>query len=236
MVTDHKKSNAGFLIIFLMLVTLAGFYPTYISKFPAFENVTNVHHFHGAMMMTWYFLLVIQPFLIRYKKYKIHRMLGKVSYVVAPLVLYSIFLAAQHEYYRDMTYHTKDESLAGLALDITSLVAFAVCYVLAIVNIRNTLIHMRYMIGTVLIIMGPGILRIIAVYEPFGDLKFPTVVLYSYLICASIAVGLIIYDLVNSKPYKPYLTMAFIIGIYLTYLNRMSDWWLAIAGTIEAIF
>jgi hypothetical protein len=89
---NHRSnaSTAGVLIIALMLLTLAGFYPTYISKFPTFENVTKVHHFHGAMMMMWVSLLAVQPFLIAYKKYKIHRTLGQVSYVVAPIVLYSI--------------------------------------------------------------------------------------------------------------------------------------------------
>src|SRR6186713_475252 len=91
MATAYSKTNAGFLIVFLMLLTLAGFYPTYISKFPAFENITNVQHFHGAMMMIWFSLLIVQPFLIGYKKHDVHRTLGKLSYVVVPVVLYSIF-------------------------------------------------------------------------------------------------------------------------------------------------
>ena len=88
----HTKLNVGFLIIFLMIITLIGFYPTYISKFPSFTDITSIHHFHGAMMMIWFLLLIIQPFLIGYKKYTIHRTLGKLSYVIAPLVLFSIFL------------------------------------------------------------------------------------------------------------------------------------------------
>jgi hypothetical protein len=231
------KTNVGFLIITLMVLTLVGFYPTYISKFPSFEHVTTVQHFHGAMMMLWFSLLVVQPFLISYKKYRIHRILGKISYVIAPLVMYSIFLASKYEYYRDTTNLTVDESLAGLALDMTSLIAFGICYVLAIINIKNTPMHMRYMVGTALIIMGPGIMRILAIYQIFGDISFPTVVLYSYIICISIAIGLIGYDLIKSKTYKPYLVvMGLMIGIYLTYLNRMSDWWLSIAGAIAGIF
>ena len=237
MATDQTKTNTGFLIIALMLLTLVGFYPTYISKFPTFENITNVQHFHGAMMMIWFSLLVVQPFLIRYKKYKIHRAIGKASYAIAPIVIFSIFLASKYEYYRDITNFTKDESLAGLALDITSLIAFGICYILAIINRKNTPLHMRYMVGTALIIMGPGIMRMIAIYEIFGDIGFPTVVLYSYIICASIGVGLIVYDLIKTKPYIPYLVaVGLIVGIYLTYLNRMSDWWLSVARAIAAGF
>ena len=237
--TDHRidANTAGVLILALMMLTLAGFYPTYISRFPTFDNVTNVQHFHGAMMMIWFSLLVVQPFLIAYKKYDIHRTLGKLSYVVAPVVLYSIFLASQHEYYRDRTHLTEHESLAGLSLDISSLIAFGVCYVLAIINRKNTPLHMRYMIGTALIIMGPGIMRIIAVYDVFGDISFPTVVQYTQLICAGIGLGLVVHDLTQSKPYKPYLiAVGLTVGIYLIYLNRMSAWWLAVAGAIASVF
>ncbi len=163
--------------------------------------------------------------------------MGRLWYVVAPIVLYSIFLAAQYEYYRDLTHLTEDESLAGLSLDITSLIAFGICYVLAIINTNNTPLHMRYMIGTALIIMGPGIMRLIAVYKLFGDITFPTVVLHAFLTSAGIGVGLPAYDLTQSKPYKPYLVVVGLtVGIYLTYLNRMSDWWLAVADAIASVF
>jgi len=93
------------------------------------------------------------------------------------------------------------------------------------------------MIGTALIIMGPGIMRIIAVYDVFGDISFPTVVQYSQLICAGIGLGLVVHDLTQSKPYKPYLVaVGLTVGIYLTYLNRMSVWWLAVAGAIASVF
>lgn len=230
---ENTKTNVGFLMVSLMILTLIGFYPTYISKFPGFKNITNIQHFHGAMMMAWFVLLIIQPFLIRYKKYEIHRTLGKLSYVVAPLVLVSIFLAARSEYYRDLEYATEDQSLGGLALDITNLVAFGVCYTLAILNRHNTAYHMRYMVCTAILILGPGVMRIIAIYEIFGPIDFPTNVFYTYAIGISISVGLIIYDLIKGLPYKPYLVViGLMIGICFIYLYRMSDWWLAIAGKI----
>ena len=230
---ENTKTNVGFLMVLLMILTLIGFYPTYISKFPAFKNLTNVHHFHGAMMMTWFVLLIVQPFLIRYKKYEIHRILGKISYVVAPLVLLSIFLAARGEYYRDLEYITEDQNLAGLALDITNLVAFGVCYTLAMFNTHNTPYHMRYMVSTAILMLGPGVMRVIAIYEVFGPMNFPTNVLYTYAIGISISIALIIYDLIKGLPYKPYLVViGLMIGISFVYLNRMSDWWLAISGKI----
>lgn len=237
MITDQRKTNAEFLVIVLTALTLIGFYPTYFSKFPVFEHVTSVHHFHGAMMMIWFSLLIIQPFLIRYNKYAFHRTLGKASYAIAPVVLYSIFLASQYEYYRDRTHLTEDESLAGLALDMTSILAFGICYVLAIIHRKNTPLHLRYMVGTALIIMGPGIIRTILIYQIFGEIDFPTATLYTYLISVVIAIGLLAYDLMKRKTYQPYLVVVVLMtGIYLTYVNKMSVWWLSIAGAIAKIF
>lgn len=233
----YGKTNGAILVIVLMIVTLVGFYPTYISKFPSFEDVTTVHHFHGAMMMLWFSFLIVQPLLITYKKYSLHRALGKISYVVAPLVLYSIFLASQHEYYRDLTHSTEAESLAGLALDMTSIVAFGICYGLAIRNVKNTQVHMRYMVGTILIMMGPGIMRIVLVYQPFSQVSFPTGVLYTFIISLGIGLALLAFDLLKGKPYKPYLVaLSLMTGIYLAFIYRMSDWWQAIAGAIAIVF
>ena len=231
------KTNVGFLIITLMLLTLIGFYPTYISKFPSFENVTTVQHFHGVMMMLWFLLLVIQPFLIKYNKLALHRILGKASYAIAPLVMYSIFVASKYEYYRDITQGTKEESLAGLALDMTSIIAFGICYILAIINKKITPLHMRYMVGTALIIMAPGIVRIILIYQPFGVINFPTGVLYTFIICLGITLGLLANDLIKRRPYIPYLVVVGLtVGVYLTFVSRFSDWWQWVAGGIAQAF
>ena len=57
-----SKTNSGYLLVGLMFLTLIGFYPTYISKFPEFNGITTVHHFHGAMMMLWFVFLIVQQF------------------------------------------------------------------------------------------------------------------------------------------------------------------------------
>lgn len=188
-------------------------------------------------MILWFLLLVIQPFLIGYKKFRLHRILGNTSYVIAPLVMYSIFVASKYEYFRDITQGTKEESLAGLSLDMTSIIAFGICYLLAIINRKNTPLHMRYMVGTALIIMAPGIMRLILIYQPFGDINFPTGVLYTFIICLSITVGLLANDLIRRKPYIPYLVVVGLsLGVYLTFVNRFSDWWQSIAGVIAKTF
>ena len=60
---------------------------------------------------------------------------------------------------------------------------------------------------------------------------------YTHLISAGVGLALVVHDLTQSKPYKPYLVaVGLTVAIYLTYLNRMSVWWLAVAGAIASVF
>ena len=62
------QNNIGFLFIGIFLCAVIGFHKTYTIHFPAFTGFHWQQHFHGAMLMSWFLMLIIQPFLIRYKK------------------------------------------------------------------------------------------------------------------------------------------------------------------------
>ena len=89
--TYHTKAivvGMGLLFIFLQI----GFHPTYLQYFPKFEQFNCLHHTHGAIMVSWMIILVLQPYLILKGKYRIHRIIGKISYIIAPLMIVSMFL------------------------------------------------------------------------------------------------------------------------------------------------
>ena len=60
--------NTAIFIILIMIGIQWGFYYTYTSEFPNFKNKTNIMHIHGALLMTWMILLIVQPLLINYGK------------------------------------------------------------------------------------------------------------------------------------------------------------------------
>lgn len=70
---NKSKKNSGitnrliYFFIFILLISVAGFYKTYLVKFPSFEGFTWVQHFHGAVMLTWVLMLIAQPVFIRTK-------------------------------------------------------------------------------------------------------------------------------------------------------------------------
>src|SRR5215475_5735242 len=79
--------NSVYFFAALALFAVAAFWPTYLSRIGA---VTEGHvHAHGAVMASWLAMLVAQAFLIRSNRRPIHKLLGKASYVLAPLVVLS---------------------------------------------------------------------------------------------------------------------------------------------------
>src|SRR5687768_138908 len=92
--------NLGYWFLGLILLAVAGFFTSYLLVI--FQPTVPIIHIHFAFMTVWMMMLVVQPFLIKYKKFAIHRFLGKISYVFVPLVLLSGFLMMRHGYYRDV--------------------------------------------------------------------------------------------------------------------------------------
>ena len=68
----------------MFILVHIGFYVTYIRHFPEFNDFNWVHHIHGALMGAWVILLLVPPVLIHKKMYRVHRFLGKLTYVLYP--------------------------------------------------------------------------------------------------------------------------------------------------------
>jgi hypothetical protein len=204
-----RFGRVSLLSLAILIVLIWGFYRTYISFFPSFEGFIFVQHFHGAIMLLWMICLITQPLLIAQKKHHIHRMVGKFSYVLAPVLMISIFLVSRLTYHKALSASVPLlDAVAGISLSIPSLVIFAILYGLAIANTRRTYNHMRYMIGTALLMIGPGLGRGLIIY--FG-IPFPTAVTITLLVIALIGIVLLVIDLVKKQNYVPNLVVALLL-------------------------
>lgn len=105
---DNSKKMNGitnrliYFFIFLLIMSFAGFYKTYLVKFPNFDGFTWAHHFHGIVMLIWILILIAQPIFIRTKSFDLHRIVGKASYIIFPLLIISFFLVARAGYLRNI--------------------------------------------------------------------------------------------------------------------------------------
>ena len=222
-----------FFVIILALLTW-GFYKTYIIFFPSFTGFNNVQHFHGAMMMIWMGILITQPLLIRSGKLTIHRAIGKLSYVIAPLLIVSIFLVSRMVYQRPEPGMPHEERIGMIALSIPYLFAFAIFYSLAIINRKKTYNHMRYMIGTSLLMVGPGLGRALIIY--YNQSLHDSVNITNYLVIGIVA-GLLINDIIKKRSPIPFsIVLVIILLTHLAWNFRYSGLWQSIGEGFAKIF
>ncbi len=181
--------SSGYYFITLFALVIAGFWPTYFAKFfDGTADFTFYLHFHATLAMLWVFMLIAQPILIRRKKFELHRKIGKLSYVLVPLIFVSIILLA-HSTLRG----PKENVGLELWVPFKDLLIFAVGYVIAIKYRKTMAIHARGMIVAGIVLIEPALVRLI-LYVFFPDQGFAPngyitmiVLLYTLLIGLMVA-------------------------------------------------
>lgn len=192
---DRTYKYLGYFLLLLIPLTFAGFYKTYFEPFPNFgKNIDVYIHIHAVIASLWIAILIVQPFLIVNKKIALHRSVGKFSYVVFPLLIISFIPRIIK------TINSGDIQYLFFPLaDGFLLVTF---YVVAIYYKKKTAKHMRYMIASAQVLMGPTFGRIGPNLLGWSELSTQNV---EYAIIYTILVILILYDLKNKRKFQPYL-------------------------------
>jgi hypothetical protein len=122
-------------------------------------DISQYKHFHVIMAASWLALLITQPFLIRNNKRALHRKLGKVSFVLAPLVCLTIILLA-HSQIVTLAEQADARRHFILFIQLGFALFFAVLYGMAMFNRRTPAIHARYMICTGVLMIEPILVRV----------------------------------------------------------------------------
>lgn len=192
---DKTYKYLGYYLLLLIPLIFAGFYKSYFQPFPNFgENINVYVHLHAFIASVWVLMLIVQPFLIFNKKKSLHRKVGKLSYIVFPLLVLSfipqIIKIIRTENFANLFFPLGDGAL---------LIAF---YSLAIYYRKQRSKHMRYMIASALVLLGPTLGRIGPNLLGWSELFTQNV---QYLIIYSILISLILYDKKNKRKFQPYL-------------------------------
>ncbi len=215
---EKEYKNVGYFFLILLVMTGLGFFKTYFGLFPQFDaSTTVVVHIHAFLLVLWLMVLVAQPLLIRYKKTGLHRALGKVSYVLVPLIICSFMLMMIKRYHEGqlMPELTPGQNVKRLLLPFADMILLASFYTLAIVNRRNTPLHMRYMIATAMIFINPTLTRIGRLWFHFVFFKAEVITI---IVTDLILFALIYYDTTNHRSYKPYVvSLAFFLVYQISF-------------------
>jgi hypothetical protein len=211
--------------LFILLV-VAGFYSSYFTIF--FEPKEPIIHVHFALMSLWIILLIVQPFLIKFKRLRLHRLLGKCSYFLFPLVALSGYQMIRYSYYNVLFDHDTQAKLGVQqlsaeqlnafaasfeAIAIFYLVLFVLFYSLAIIYRKKSNIHARFILASALTLLGPTVDRI--VLFGFGTQMLPgslPIELVAFAIADVVLILLLFKDYKNRRPTK---ALAISLSIYV---------------------
>lgn len=178
-------------------------------------------------MLTWILILIAQPVFIRTKKLKWHRIVGKASYFIFPLLALSFFLVARVSYFRNIKTDGEIGALASMTSGIPDMFFISILYGLGIYYKKKTSYHLRFFASIGLMILGPGLGRFLIVF-----CGLPPMIAIPSMIAsvAVITLGWMIADIIKKRsafPMSVFLVInitAFVIGA-----NSHSTWWQAFA-------
>lgn len=155
-------TNSSTFFIGLFLISILAFWPTYYSIF--FDSQFYIH-LHTFFAVLWFAMLIVQPYLIKTKRLDLHRLVGKLSYFVAPMVVISVlFLANNRLTVAPESFYSFQTFL--LYLQISLSLVFAITYGLAVYFRKTKSIHSRFMVATSFTFIDPIFARLINSYAP----------------------------------------------------------------------
>ncbi len=158
MKTDRFLYDYSALVFVLFFVfALWAFWPSYYSHMGDQEEVR--YHTHGIAMTLWCMMLIGQAWLIRKKRFVLHRRLGSFSYFLMPVLLILTLNLVHH--LLSSRERWDNISLYSLALMVNATIVLAILYGLAIHHRRRPLLHARYMLGTIFPLFTPVTDRLI---------------------------------------------------------------------------
>ena len=158
---DLTRISPFFAVLFL--IALVAFWPTYLSLSPFASSIYT--HIHAVTATLWMVMLISQPFLIRRGRYTLHRSIGRISYVLVPILLVNMVLLAN---YRIRTVRVEDYPLQTyvLYLQVSLGLLFAISYCLAIFFRHRMELHARFMLCTGLTLIDPVFARLLFLAHP----------------------------------------------------------------------
>lgn len=209
---------------FLFILLQVAFHPTYLQYFPQFHEFSWIHHTHGAIMVSWVIMLVIQPYLIYKGKYKTHRIIGKISYFTAPLMLVSMFLATRLNYLKTVGKIPFKDVAYIQALNFITPLIFLLFYSLAIIHKKNVFKHKRYMIGTSFIMVTAVLSRLLQLI--FGSSIEPYDFFIPLYLGVIISTLLLVNDILKKGNPIPYtiVTVVLFLNIIIFHARYTEVW------------
>lgn len=167
-----RFDKSGYYFIALLVLALAGFWRSYFSTFfDGSRNFSFYFHFHAVMMLLWVAILIVQPLLIRTKKLQLHRFIGKLTYVLMPVMLLSVLLVLNSGLKK---VPEAELAFTGIIFPVRDFLLLATAFTIGVIYRRNVQVHARAMIITGIVFIEPALFRFLGgvVFKGMGPVGF----------------------------------------------------------------
>ncbi len=159
-----------FWVGFVVLVTIAGFWPSYFLVFST--PIPWAFHMHAITAMTWLLFLIAQSLTIHNRQAAWHRTMGRASFVLFPLLIMGfvsiINLSASRYAAQENPFIMEIGPAFGIGMS-TAIAAYLYLFYQALRNRRNVKLHSGYMLATPAILFESPFGRVIDLYMPWMD-------------------------------------------------------------------
>lgn len=172
--------RAPYLVGFVLLVILTGFWASY---FASGEGVPLAFHVHAISSMMWLALLIVQQVAIQRRANELHRWLGRASFVLFPFLIFGFMMIINRAAQRFALGDSPVSVALGPAFGVgmaTALAAYLTLFYLALRHRRNVKLHAGYMLATPLIMFESPFSRVMGDYLPWMNVigsEFPHAIL-----------------------------------------------------------
>ena len=224
--------RVGYAFAVLLAVSIFAFWPSYFSR-PA--AATGYMHLHAAIMGLWMLLLVLQPFLIRARRFDWHRRLGRAAFVLAPLAVVTALLLS-HSRLAPLAAAELGEAAPFVYLPFQAAALFGLAAGLALAFRRTAALHARYMICSALTLIDPVVARILGFRFPPLDNELHYA-LIGFAITDAILLALLLMDGRSRPARAAYGTMLVAFGlVHLGYFTvAQTAGWRAFVEAFRAL-
>jgi uncharacterized membrane protein len=220
-------SNSPLYFSLLLIVAVIGFFPSFFSRL---GEAKAVHQFHGGVSTLWMLMLIGQGWLIRTHRRDWHRAIGRLSVVLAALFVVSGLMIEHDIMTRDGAFaKTFGPRLAFI--DLSSVVFFLFCYLMAIYYRRNMALHARFMVCTAMPLLPPALSRALGHYVLPPDATFGMALHLSFFATELVVAALLVHDAKVGKVRVPYL----ILMVMLILMQASYEWALHIGPWREFV-
>ena len=193
---------------FVLLVVLSGFWASY---FTLIGHVPLAFHVHALTATSWLLLIIVQSVAIHARKNAIHKVVGKASFVMFPLLIAGFVMIINVSAARFAAEESPFIAVLGPAFGIgmaIAIAAYLTLFHLALRNRRNIKLHAGYMLATPMILFESPFSRLMDAAFPWMNVigsEGPRAVLDTILISdglvAVFAMALYFMDRRNGAPW-----------------------------------